>query len=162
MVDTYFAQPIGVQRSRAKGSRLPAGTVCVDRSTKYGNPYKVSRNPNGGWMVVGPVGTIACLDDKIGASRVAVDAFTTMLKTRPAGIIHYPSDDQIRAELRGHGLACWCPVWDKTTRCPECAGLGMILDPAQFISGPPCVACEGTGFARYPCHRWPLMELANA
>jgi len=30
-----------VQRRRVKGWRLPEDTIIVDRSTKYGNPFKV-------------------------------------------------------------------------------------------------------------------------
>jgi hypothetical protein len=33
--------PRRIQLSRSKGSRLPARTVKVDRSTRWGNPYRV-------------------------------------------------------------------------------------------------------------------------
>ena len=34
--------PTRIQRSRKKGSRLSPNTICVNRGTKFGNPYKVS------------------------------------------------------------------------------------------------------------------------
>lgn len=36
-------KPERLQRRRVKGYRLPPGTVCVTRQTKWGNPY---RGPN--------------------------------------------------------------------------------------------------------------------
>ena len=34
--------PTRIQRKRARGFRLPPNTICVNRGTKFGNPYKVS------------------------------------------------------------------------------------------------------------------------
>jgi hypothetical protein len=34
-------KPIGIQRKRTKGFKLPPNTVCVNRGTIWGNPYKV-------------------------------------------------------------------------------------------------------------------------
>jgi hypothetical protein len=39
--------PTRIRRSRAKGSRLPENTVCVDRSTKWGNPFVVGEHGTG-------------------------------------------------------------------------------------------------------------------
>ena len=36
-----MSQPKRIQLSRAKGWRMPANTVKVDRSTKWGNPFVV-------------------------------------------------------------------------------------------------------------------------
>lgn len=91
--------PVRVQRRRAKGWKMPANTTCVDRSTKWGNPFKV-----------GP-----------GRTReYAVKLFANML----AGYICVSCDsptpeeqqayrDMVRRdheELRGKNLACWCPL----------------------------------------------------
>jgi len=35
-----------IQRKRTKGFRLPPNTVCVDRSTKLGNPFGAVANPD--------------------------------------------------------------------------------------------------------------------
>lgn len=31
-----------IQRRRERGFRLPPNTLCVDRTSKYGNPYKMT------------------------------------------------------------------------------------------------------------------------
>jgi len=33
--------PERIQRKRTKGSRLPAGAICVTRGTRWGNPFRV-------------------------------------------------------------------------------------------------------------------------
>jgi hypothetical protein len=88
--------PIRVRRSRAKGARLPENTVCVDRSTKWGNPF-----------VVGEHGTRAeCVDlfktlmhgyicVSCGIAPNLLMAYRAMVASQ-------------RHELRGKNLACWC------------------------------------------------------
>jgi Domain of unknown function (DUF4326) len=34
-------KPIRIQRKRTRGFRLPPNTVCVNRPTRYGNPFVV-------------------------------------------------------------------------------------------------------------------------
>jgi hypothetical protein len=88
-------------------------------------------------MVISPVGEIARhLGTKVEASRIAVEAFAALLDNPVTGIA-YPSKAEIRATLRGHDLGCWCPVTMPDQDSPR-------------------------GLVRYPCHRWPLMEVANA
>lgn len=36
--------PQRIQRRRTKGFRLPEGTICVSRPSKWGNPYRVGKN----------------------------------------------------------------------------------------------------------------------
>lgn len=92
------AAPKRIQLSRKKGYKKPAGAITVDRRTVWGNPYTVA---DGGreWAVQQfRRDWLACLgcDDDIRAR------------------LGYPDDaeviDIIRAELRGHDLACWCPL----------------------------------------------------
>src|SRR5574342_452530 len=89
-----MGSPKRIQRQRAKGWRLPDGAVNVTRPTKWGNPWRVA------------------LRDR----AYAVERFETYLRQRrehPAGwtdVVEYPSDDEIRAELAGKDLACWCPL----------------------------------------------------
>jgi hypothetical protein len=84
--------PERVQLSRRKGWRMPPGTVKVDRSTKWGNPY-----PIGG---VGPGGREA--PDAEGA----VGFFRAMLRDpEMRQECDYPLD---LSPLRGRNLACWC------------------------------------------------------
>lgn len=37
--------PERIQLSRRKGWRMPANTVKVDRTTIYGNPFRIGENP---------------------------------------------------------------------------------------------------------------------
>ncbi|MEV5021383.1 DUF4326 domain-containing protein [Sphingobium sp. LMA1-1-1.1] len=74
-------KPVRVQLSRAKGWRMPANTVKVDRSTKWGNPYPVE-------------GT--------RSAAMAVAAFRLHILATPA------LREMAHRELAGKNLACWC------------------------------------------------------
>ena len=78
--------PIRVQRRRVKGWRKPENTVCVDRTTKWGNPFKADW-PEGG-------------KDRAWAAS----AFRG----------YYHDDAEYRAAviraLRGKNLACFCSL----------------------------------------------------
>jgi hypothetical protein len=105
--------PERIQRRRTKDWRMPDGAVYVGRPSKWGNPIDLS-----------DVGSqFPSLDDE-RIARLVVRDFETL-----AGRGHlsfpnwrfvggrrgpvawtYPSVDEIRAELAGHDLACWCPA----------------------------------------------------
>lgn len=86
-----------VQRQRTKGYRLPPDTVCVSRPSRWGNPFPVGRP--------GPLMRTA--PDQEGA----VGLFEDMLDDpEMRALCEYPSDDEIREQLRGKNLACWCPI----------------------------------------------------
>lgn len=91
-----MTEPIRVQLRRAKGWKMPPNTVKVDRTTKWGNPFRVKPGR---------------------AHDYAVTLFAHML----AGYVSIVDDPTIeeqaayrdmairdRAELRGKNLACWC------------------------------------------------------
>ncbi len=84
--------PSRIQRSRAKGWRLPPGAIIVDRSTKWGNPYRVGQR--------NPFGTIT------QDNRHAVSLYVGFAPQNEKPIA------AARAELRGHDLACWCRLCD--------------------------------------------------
>ncbi len=102
--------PERIQLSRAKGWRMPAGAVKVDRSTRWGNPFA--------WQ--------ACQAEWGGSDAEARAAAVDMYRSHivdgaPAhaeagGLIDL---HEIRChffahihELRGKDLACWCPAGD--------------------------------------------------
>lgn len=102
--------PERIQLRRTKGWRLPPGAVKVDRSTDYGNPYRVEQvlvPP--GWKVVAPSGRVLALRaSKPEAIAVAVDEFREWITSG-----HYLAQRRyvaIRENLRGRDLACWCPI----------------------------------------------------
>lgn len=76
-------KPQRIQRSRAKGWRMPAGSVFVGRPSKWGNPYKV--------------GTPAA-----PTPEAAVALFRDYLARQP------DLSDAARDELKGKALVCWC------------------------------------------------------
>ena len=91
--------PRRIQRSRAKGWRMPENTIYVGRGSRWGNPFKVGdmwvrrrMEPGGGEKCCGPIpdnATAVCLFRRFTARKVGyrIDA----------------------AEwLRGKNLACWC------------------------------------------------------
>ena len=84
---TATERPIRVQLSRRKGWRMPPNTVKVDRTTKWGNPYRVGD-------VVPGIGTVYGAKDAVEFFRRYVVALDM-------------------SELRGKNLACWCPLTDK-------------------------------------------------
>lgn len=81
--------PRRIQRKREKGWRSPPGAVYVGRRTKWGNPYRV-------------FGTVT--------AQMAVDAYALAVR---AGYDNVPGPEEIRAELAGKDLTCWCPLTDK-------------------------------------------------
>ncbi len=83
-------KPTRIQLSRLKGWRMPANTVKVDRTTKWGNPF-----------VVGVDGTREeCVDQfalMFAQGDRSTHAYMTMAKAH-------------LEELRGKNLACWCSL----------------------------------------------------
>jgi len=65
---------------------MPANTVKVDRSTRFGNPAKIGQAFEG---------------DLVEDARHAVTIFRDQLRDCPDD---YPSPE----ELRGKNVACWC------------------------------------------------------
>lgn len=87
------ARPVRIQLSRRKGWRMPPNTVKVDRTTKWGNPFRVDDN----WNAAG-----------------VVAAFRLWLLLSPNFSTPWPDRRQRLldrlSELRGKNLACWCPT----------------------------------------------------
>lgn len=90
--------PQRIKLSRAKGWKMPANTVKVDRSTPWGNPFIVGKHGtreycvelhkklvNQGWL---------CLSTRNGDEQMA----------------HLRQVAGHLVELRGKNLACWCPL----------------------------------------------------
>jgi hypothetical protein len=100
--------PRRIQLRRTKGWRLPPDTVVVARPTKWGNPF-VCNHP--GSSLSRPMKPAA-----------AVAAFRSLLEKEggwfpvplpwPKGKIpaQFTTVAEVRAELRGKTLACWCPL----------------------------------------------------
>lgn len=98
-----MTRPTRLRLSRSAGFDLQDHSLSVNgrpavnvaRPSKWGNPFPVGKE--------GPLGRVA--PDNFGA----VGFFCDMLEDPEIReIAGYPSDDEIRRELRGKNLACWC------------------------------------------------------
>jgi hypothetical protein len=115
-------KPRRIQLSRAKGYRKPKGAIVVGRPSKYGNPYKVVPSSSrveavSGWWHVetwdGPnrgYPRSVSYSTKAEAAECAVAWFKGDIGPRA---MHRWTEDEIRADLAGHDLACWCPPTDE-------------------------------------------------
>ncbi len=93
---------------------MPKNTVVVDRTTGFGNPFRVAKGKftcqgveGFSWIVgtfEGPAMWI--LDDKDKALTVAVSAFRTWINLDKQSNLR----DKARSALRGKNLACWCAL----------------------------------------------------
>lgn len=81
-----------IQLRRTKGWRMPPGAVKVDRSTRWGNPFRVNDTPG---------------RHGIQNASEAVELYREWLLGHPnSGGPSLLGD--ARRELRGKDLACWC------------------------------------------------------
>jgi hypothetical protein len=76
--------PKRIQRKRVKGWRMPEGAIYVGRPTAWGNPFIVGEH---------------------GDAAECVWWYRHLVGTE-----NWPKVDDIRECLRGHDLACWCPL----------------------------------------------------
>lgn len=103
-----------IQLSRAKGWRMPPNTVKVDRSTIYGNPFRVGEDPSktSQWWSLSEEFRRRFHGDRsrwpwaIRDAAEAVEAFRELATGREREtLIHIAQHD-----LRGKNLACWCKL----------------------------------------------------
>lgn len=122
--------PKRIQRSRAKGWRMPEGAVYVGRPTKWGNPFVVSERTT----------CKSCGQEIDGAysPEQAMVAFRHYLK-HPHNLHGWPMPtvEMIRAELRGKDLACWC-------RLDQPCHADVLLDIANSVDTPAIKATWGS------------------
>jgi len=115
--------PVRHQLSRRKGWRLPANTTKVSRPGKYGNPFVVDTEC--ALLHVGKV--------RDRAHAVALHAAKAAADSQFL--------EQVRTELKGRNLACWC----------------HLCDAHRHTGKPFDVACSEC----LPCHADTLGRIAN-
>ncbi|WP_230670981.1 DUF4326 domain-containing protein [Rathayibacter sp. Leaf248] len=100
--------PERIRLSRQKGYRKPAGAVVVSRPSKWGNPYRVAKTGPREFPWEVSDGTI--VETATEARAHAVELFQKLLG--PIGVSGYDPTtlEQLRTELGGRDLACWCPL----------------------------------------------------
>lgn len=145
--------PRRIQRSRAKGWKMPSGAIYVGRPTRWGNPFNF-RSGEYCWAAL----SFGCRSDAAGRQEASVRAYrdwiapphgrqTISFEEQPklgfstaevalgpaikAGAA--PSLAEIRETLGGHDLVCWCSL-DQ----PCHADILLVLaNPGLDLSPPP-------------------------
>jgi hypothetical protein len=121
-----LTKPIRVQRKRTAGWVMPENTTYVGRPTKWGNPFDFRRSEHC-WSAL----AYGCKGDPAGRREASVRAYRAWLtegyvsvenglymerggKSEPIALSpdinpgRPPTLAEVRAELRGKNLACWC------------------------------------------------------
>lgn len=107
--------PIRIRRSRRAGFNLPPNTVIIDRTGKYGNPFRVVYqkpdevwNTPAGWYVTDGIKSSCAFDDSDAALEESLFRFDKwarrMLAYNPAWL------DELKA---AEFIACPCSVTEK-------------------------------------------------
>ena len=97
-------KPKRIQLRRSKGWRMPPNTVKVDRSTRWGNVYRVERHKPCGCRAVGECDHNQFVCE---TAEEAVEAFRT-IKLDQQRLFPERAAEWVEP-LRGKNLACWCP-----------------------------------------------------
>jgi hypothetical protein len=117
-------KPIGIQRKRTDGWRMPANTIYVGRPSRWGNPFQAGAmftsmnrmeleydfsstpSPISSQNKWGCETVFGMCSHELGA-EIAVLLFRRWLEHWGA---KWPADFEKYIEpLRGKNLACWCP-----------------------------------------------------
>lgn len=93
-----MSEPKRIQRQRTKGWRMPEGAVYVGRGTQWGNPWRIGAH------------VMTTADNGDGTERGQEFIITAHLAVALYRAAFTVDADDIRAELAGRDLACWCPL----------------------------------------------------
>lgn len=99
--------PERIQLRRSRGWRMPPNTVKVCRPGRWGNPFGIE-------------GTSA--EFIVGSVEEAVLLFGLKLKAGELDI----SVEDVKRELRGKNLACWCRLTDDRGDPMPCHGKTLL------------------------------------
>lgn len=119
--------PLRIQRSRAKGWRMPDGAVYVGRGSMWGNPYRVanvqveSRGELSNVLAVEDVRDGSIVQTHFLSVRAATEWAVFRYRTEISAALLLPDvaatadpDAHWRAqhlpEIAGKPLACWCKL----------------------------------------------------
>lgn len=122
--------PRRIQRTRAKGWKMPPETVYVGRSGIFGNPFVVDEYTPVGWPE--PFGGIHVRDraHAVELLRQLIDRQEAEENFALLDGRGFPPVAVIRKQLRGMDLACWC-------RLDEPCHADLLLEIAN-PAGPDC------------------------
>lgn len=98
------------QRKRSAGWRKPEGSVCVDRTSRWGNPFIIQKTAVG-WRVILPGdGLTVGFDTLLAARTFATELFDWWVHASTDGDARWIRDHV--HELAGAILLCWCDPAD--------------------------------------------------
>lgn len=102
-------RPVRIQRQRTKGWRMPANTIYVGRGSKWGNPFVVhsDRMQNRQRYPMTPEVSVASFRSMLTKEGVWFPVALPWPKGKVPACQPTTVED-VRQELRGHNLACWC------------------------------------------------------
>lgn len=107
--------PRRVQLSRKKGWRKPENAVVVARPSRWGNPFRLSREDCTESNDAGVCWVVRHGDRRTGythsdtAEEARGEAVALFREWLAVGRLSY-GRGEVRAQLRGKNLACWCPI----------------------------------------------------
>ena len=116
------AAPTRIQLRRVKGWRKPEGAIVVARPSRWGNPYVVG-DPDVEFCgtALGPGAGYYRSDDPRGCQHglppLTAAQAVYLYRSELTDFLADPDPyyDELRSalnDLRGHDLACWCPLVD--------------------------------------------------
>lgn len=94
-----MSTPKRIQRKRTRGWRMPEGAVYVGRPTKWGNPFKVGKHV--------PTAELAVMRFR---NALENGAWPRWRERIGQCVFETITVDDVRRELRGKDLACFCPL----------------------------------------------------
>jgi hypothetical protein len=102
--------PIRVQRKRTKGYKLPENTVCVNRPSKWSNPFKLT--------VFSRETSLKMYAECISNPHLVYYYFNPIAAHN--AYIHFTYIKEHIHELKGKNLACFCPIVNKYNEYVQC------------------------------------------
>lgn len=113
--------PQRIRLSRKKGWRKPEGAIVVSRPSKWSNPFRVYHCDScGHWDVIDDNGVTYLIDHKAAQAIKAgpqshIEAVRTSVRLYFEDAVvwfggRFEAAGLDVTELRGHDLACWCPL----------------------------------------------------
>lgn len=99
--------PRRLQRRRARGWRMPPFAIYVGRPSRWANPFPVAVGAQPAGETIGQT-----MSRLLNAHDAAKRLYFAWLDGRPDVVVadrRPPTHDEIRCDLAGHDLVCWCP-----------------------------------------------------
>lgn len=97
--------PKRIQRKRTKGWKMPANTVCVDRTTRWGNPFRAGLHYDHQYAV-----DMHRMFFDAAARCSITDKQIERIRSEGADPAQFICAALQVGELRGKNLACWCDL----------------------------------------------------